>query len=476
MSKYMKSYRFGLLLACLLISPAYLFGQDLGSSNGLFRSSKPAKKSAPKKTSKKKKSTKKKPKRSSTRKSTPRKSSSSKKSKSGKRRNVRSASTRRSSKSDRSKKRVKITKSKPSQVAAKKRGKSKVGGNTVITYGEAKGGNFSEVFEKAIEEGNGARNRRDYVTAEKAYSRARTTNPQDSRAIYGLGNIFSDQQRWEEAEKAYRRAIELEPNSPEPYIALSYVLTQPVVGSNLGERYTEAEKMAREAIVLTPKNAIAFDQLGVAMELRGLISQVTINSYQKAIELEPTFALAYAHLGRILRRNGKTNDSSEAYRKAIELSTDVPTMILVADVMQSQQRFIESEQLLRKALRQDPRNPTGLFLLGRALTTRKSFSEAEKVLKKSVEVSPNSFVSYALLGSLYTRFGRLPQAERTLNKALKVITDNEKKRLAQEFEEVADGYMKLKRTPAAIRVYEQVLKLDSENKSVIAKLAQVKRS
>ena len=462
MSKYMKSYRLGLLLACLLISPMYLFGQDLGSSSGLFRSKKSTKKSPPKKRSTKKKKT-------SSRKRTSRKKSSAKS------RNNRTARKKRSTKPRTAKKRVNTSKAKSSRNVAKLRAKSKIAKETVITYGAAKGGSFSEVFEKAIEEGNIARNRRDYLAAEKAYSRARSTSPEDSRAIYGLGNIFSDQQRWEEAEKAYRQAIALEPNSPEPYIALSYVLTQPVVGSNLGERYSEAEKTARQALVLSPNNAIAFDQLGVAMELRGLISQTTINVYRKAIELEPTFALAYAHLGRILRRNGKTNESSAAYRKAIELSTDVPTMILVADVMQSQQRYIESEQLLRKAVRQDPRNPTALFLLGRALTTRKSFTEAEKVLKKSVEVSPSSFVSYALLGSLYTRFGKLPQAEYTLNKALKVITDNEKKRLAQEFEEVADGYMKQRRSPAAIRVYKQALKLDSGNKSVIAKLSAIKK-
>ncbi|NNE97957.1 MAG: tetratricopeptide repeat protein [Pyrinomonadaceae bacterium] len=469
MIKYLKSCRFGLLLACLLITPAYLFGQDLGSSNGLFRSSKSAKKASTKKKTTKKASSKKK--------RIAKKSTTRKKSKSGKRKSQRVASRKskkRSGRSNTPKKKVDISKSKSTQTLAKRNVKPDIGGNTVITYGKAKGGSFSEVFEKAIEEGNEARNRRDYLAAEKAYNRARATNPLDSRAIYGLGNIFSDQQRWEEAEKAYRHAIELEPNSPEPYIAISYVLTQPVVGSILSERYAEAEKMARQAIVLSPNNAIAFDQLGVAMELRGLISQPTINVYRKAIELEPTFALAYAHLGRILRRNGLTKESSEAYRKAIELSTDGPTMILVADVMQSQQRYIESEQLLRKALRQDPKNPTALFLLGRALTTRKSFSEAEAVLKKSVEVSPGSFVSYALLGSLYTRFGRLPQAEQTLNQALRVVSENEKRRLAQEFEEVADGYVKQQRLAAAIRVYRQALKLDKTNKAVIAKLAKAK--
>ncbi|MDQ3181267.1 MAG: tetratricopeptide repeat protein [Acidobacteriota bacterium] len=213
--------------------------------------------------------------------------------------------------------------------------------------------NFDDLFENAIKEGNAARDERDYAKAEVAYLRAQSLKTKDSRAIYGLGNLFSDQQRWEEAERAYRTAIQLEPNSPEAYVALSFVLTQPIAGANLGGRYAEAEQFARAAIKLDAGNALAFDQLGVSLELQGKISDETNKAYKKAIELDSTFALAYAHLGRLLRRKGLTNESSAAYRTAIELSTDVPTMILVADVMQSQQRYVESEQLLRRALRQD---------------------------------------------------------------------------------------------------------------------------
>ena len=53
-----------------------------------------------------------------------------------------------------------------------------------------------------------------YFKAEAAYRRAQELKSKDSRAIYGLGNIYSDQQRWEEAEKAYRQAIALEPTAP----------------------------------------------------------------------------------------------------------------------------------------------------------------------------------------------------------------------------------------------------------------------
>jgi len=345
--------------------------------------------------------------------------------------------------------------------------------NIVITVGNPTSGNFDELFEQSVEEGNTARDSRDYPKAEAAYRRALNIKPTDSRAVYGLGNIYADQQRWEEAEKSYRQAIALDPNESGAYIALSYVLTQPIIGSNLSDRYDEAEKMARKAIQMDSQNAFAYDQLGVALELRGIISDETRNAYNRAIQIEPEFAIAYAHLGRLLNRSGKTKESVEANRKAIQFSTDVPTMILVADVMQSQQKYFESEQLLRRALSIDAKNPTALYMLGRALTTRNEFDEAEKVLKKSVEVSPNSFVSYVLLSSLYLRRARFGEAEKILNKALTVVSQNERKRLAQEFESVGDALMKTGKMRDAQRMYRQAQALDSTKTVITEKLAKI---
>ena len=332
---------------------------------------------------------------------------------------------------------------------------------------------INELFEQSIAEGNAARDERDYNKAEAAYLRAQSLQAKDPRAIYGLGNLFSDQQRWDEAERAYRAAIEFEPNAPESYIALNFVLTQPITGMDLSDRYAEAEKLARQAIKLAGENAVAYDQLGVSLELQGKIADETQNAYKKAIQIDPNFALAYAHLGRLLRRKGFTNESSAAYRTAIQFSNDVPTKILVADVMQSQQRYVESEQLLREALREDPKNPTALYLLGRALTTRGSYDEAEKILKKSASVSPNSFVSYELLGSLFVRREQFSDAEKYLIKALNMVSPNEKNRLAQEFETVGDGYQKSGKNNDAARVYQQAIALNTKKEGLAAKLAKV---
>lgn len=460
--KEVKKYGFWIIFSVIFIFQLNIEGQDLGSSSGIFKSS-----------NKNAKST-----------EAPAKSSPSKK-ETVKPSAVKKQTAKSSSKSENSNKKVvKIAPSSAKSLnnASKSTRKDDeleslgIESNIIITVGQKNSGNPEQLFEQEIEKGNIARDERNYTKAESIYRQALNIKPRDSRAIYGLGNLFSDQQRWEEAEKAYRQAIQLEPDSPEAHIALSFVLTQPIAVDNLSDRYVEAEKLARKAIQLDSSNAVAYDQLGVALELRGVIKKETQDAYQKAIQLEPEFALAYAHLGRLLRRNGLANESSAAYRDAVRLATDGPTKILVAEVMQSQQRYLESEQLLRNALREDPKNPTALFLLGRALTTRGSFDEAETVLKTSVEVSPSSFVSYTLLGSLYSRQNKFEEAEKILMKALQVISSNEKRRLSQEFEFVGDGFMRVGKGKDAVRLYRQALSLDGDKTLLNSKLNKVQKS
>lgn len=482
----MKRCGFWLIASGLFLSPMLANAQDLGSSNGLFRSPNPSSKKKTTAPAEKKPAAKTAPIRKLAAK--PETAKNVQKNNVAKAASGAKTSVAKNTTAKDSAVKASAAKTQTAQVStAKNTGSKKTPAskqlaarpsqnNIVITVGKPVTAEDERLFDRAIDDGNAARDERNYVAAESAYARARDLKPNDARAVYGLGNIFSDQQRWEESEKAYRRAISLEPDSPEAYVALSFVLTQPLVGANLSERYAEAEKAARRAIQLDASNALAHDQLGAALELGGHIKIETQDAYKRAIELDPNFALAYAHYGRLLSRKGYINESAAAYSDAIRLATDVPTMILVADVMQSQQRYSESEQLLRRALTEDAKNPTALLLLGRALTARGVYDEAETLLRKSVAVSPNSFVSYALLASLYSRRGNYDEAEKTLMQASRVASVNEKKRLAQEFETVGDGLMRAGKKRDAARVYRQAIKLDAEKDDLSVKLGKAEKS
>src|SRR6185503_14446356 len=97
--------------------------------------------------------------------------------------------------------------------------------------------NVAERVEDLLEKGNSARDSRDFAGAEDAYKEVLKLKPRDARAAYGLGNVYSDQQRWDDAETAYRNSVTWAPTDADAHVALSVVLVQPRVGGDNAKRF-----------------------------------------------------------------------------------------------------------------------------------------------------------------------------------------------------------------------------------------------
>lgn len=332
------------------------------------------------------------------------------------------------------------------------------------------------MVEDKLDEGNEARDARNYAEAEKAYRAAIQLKAKDHRAYYGLGNIYTDQQRWEEAEKSYRQATQYNNLSTEAYVALSYVLVQPRSGASLAKRLVDAEMAARRAILLQSNNAIAYDRLGVALEGRGLLTGETEQAYRRAVELDPQFAVAYVHLGRLMRKMNRPTEAEPYYRRAIELASDAPTLVFVAEAFDSEQRYNEAEPLLRRALQMDARNVSALFFLGKLMVALRRYDEAEPVLKSVIEISPRSVAPYSLLGSIYLRRERWEDSEAMYMRAAEYASAGDRKHLAGSFglTGVGDGYMKAGRSADALRAYQRALEWDPNNPEISMKLARAR--
>jgi tetratricopeptide (TPR) repeat protein len=336
----------------------------------------------------------------------------------------------------------------------------------------------SERAEELLDAGNGFRDARKFAEAEEAYQGVLKIKPKDSRAAYGLGNVYSDQGRWDDAEAAYRNAIQWAPNEVDAYVAASVVLVQPRVGGDNAKRFADAEAFARRAVQLDPKIAVGWDRLGVALQARGIFNSETEHSYRRAIELDPEFAVAYAHLARTLNRLNRPSEANPLYTKATELAKDAATLNLIAESLQGENLWPNSEPVLKRALELDPRNLTSLVLMGRYLIVYKRYTEAEPYLKTATEVSSKAFQPFILLGRTYLALDRLPEAETTYERASTLAVLGEKKQLAGVFgfEGVGDGYMKAKQKSNAARAYQRALDLDPGNKGLEQKLANAKQN
>ena len=333
-----------------------------------------------------------------------------------------------------------------------------------------------ERIEDLLEKGNAFRDARRFAEAESSYQEVLKLKPRDGRAAYGLGNVYSDQQRWDSAEAAYRNAVSWSPFDVESLVALSVVLVQPRTGAGNAKRLADAEAFARRAVQIDPKNAVAWDRLGVALQARGLVNNETEHSYRRAVELDPQFAVGYAHLARALNKLGRRDEAATLYQQAATLAKDPATLNLIAESLQEEQQWQNSEPILKRSLELDPRSAPALYMLGRMLVVFKRFQEAEPHLKLAHEVNQKAFEPVNLLGRTYLALDRYEEAEVTYERAAGLATPADRKQLAGEFgfEGVGDGFLKRKNKAGAARAYQRALQLDPGNRDLERKLAQAR--
>jgi tetratricopeptide (TPR) repeat protein len=89
--------------------------------------------------------------------------------------------------------------------------------------------------------------------------------------------------------------------------------------------------------------------------------------FLRAIDLYPSYALAYNHLGVLYMMNGDQAKGRDAFEKAVALNDHYPSALLnLAKIRYQERKLPEAEDLLRKATAIDASNPEMIALLANA--------------------------------------------------------------------------------------------------------------
>lgn len=146
--------------------------------------------------------------------------------------------------------------------------------------------------------------------------RRRTTNPfvEAEQLVAAACEIDTMPQRRIEAERLYRRAIELNPHLAIAYTNLGNILVQ----RGLVE---EAQDLYQTALRIDPHQAEAEHNLGCLKRDAGELGEAFAH-FTRATRLAPSFADAYFNLGEVAYRLSNVVAARRGFTKYLELSSD----------------------------------------------------------------------------------------------------------------------------------------------------------
>ncbi len=149
-----------------------------------------------------------------------------------------------------------------------------------------------------------------FADAERELNSATTTFPGDVGVRFQLGALHERQKKYDQAEQAFRRALELDPHHSPTLNYLGYMLAE------RGERLDEAVKLINQALEIEPNNGSYLDSLGWAYYRQNAFLQAKEHLAKAASQL-PRNSVVQDHYAEVLLKLGDKAGAAEAWRRAL---------------------------------------------------------------------------------------------------------------------------------------------------------------
>lgn len=189
-----------------------------------------------------------------------------------------------------------------------------------------------------------------YELAEKELRRVLGEQPDEALAYAFLALcLVQGTERYQEASDAAARAIQMEPDAPFHYYAMSLV-------SFRRNMYKEALEQINESIRLDPYDADYFGlQANIYFQLRQW--QQALDAAETGLGIDPDHTLSNNLRSLALERLGRGDDAVEASRRSVQRDPDDSySHATLGWTLLERGRHHEAQESFREALRLDPNN------------------------------------------------------------------------------------------------------------------------
>jgi tetratricopeptide (TPR) repeat protein len=321
---------------------------------------------------------------------------------------------------------------------------------------------YSQEAQKALAEAR-------YPDAERAFEKLRDLEPDVPEIYANLGLVYFQERKFEQAVPALRHALKLKPALPKLDTLMAMSL------SELGQ-YKEALPNLEKGFHHSTDVAIK-RMCGLQLER----AYTWLHEDSKAVEVALELNRLYPNDPEVLYNNGKIFGNF-AFLSIQKLATVAPNSVwrhqAAAEAHESQAAYVKAIDEYQRVLALDPRRTGIHYRLGRTLLARSldtaspdDRKEASQEFQKELEIDSNNANAAYELGDIYRTSGQLDEAKAAFELALKSHSDFEEAHLG-----LASVLMSLNQSALALPHVQQAIALNHDNPVAWYRLARVERA
>jgi tetratricopeptide (TPR) repeat protein len=219
------------------------------------------------------------------------------------------------------------------------------------------------------------------------------------------------------AEAKFKQVIEADEDYGPAYVGLSQVYYWQT------EAQDEALAQAQKAVEVDPENAEAYAVLALAQVDQSAPSEA-VEAGEKAVELDETSAFAYAALAQAYLDDRQYEEAQEAVEQAVALDPEMAEVYgSLATFYWDTADFARARAALEKAIALEPKFAGWHVFLGYYWLRARRYDLAEASLKQALELAPDHVSAVLGLAGLHRERNEYEEAEVQFEHAAQLAPD-----------------------------------------------------
>jgi TolB-like protein/DNA-binding winged helix-turn-helix (wHTH) protein/Flp pilus assembly protein TadD len=205
----------------------------------------------------------------------------------------------------------------------------------------------------------------------------------------------------------------INPEAYDEYLRARFLLEQENAQQN-----SKAIPHLEKAIQLDPNFAAAYAALGEAWALpwgrrnNREAAAKGLEYSQKAVSLDPDSSEAYASLGHSLMQDHRWNEGEVALRRALDLDSNNPYALeYLAFLLIEKGRVAESLDVSRQLANANPVSPDFQRTYANVLYRAHRFQDSIALCRRIIDLDPNHLATYGTLANSLVEIGKFQEAE-----------------------------------------------------------------